>query len=230
MKQEYEGSLEVIQEDGLVTCVGIVFDDREGFYQIFTPLTSWQIIYVSIEDERASPDPRDALDELDVESENLAAELDDIRAELKRLRAESKDSVDQALAVCKYAKQKEAEEKSRRVYYQNIVYEICRIVDQATGKSGTDYTICGTVENPSDELQKAVRALAARRRDGDLKDMAGWEAHFGTKILDPDGWRRDNTPSDFVMTAQEFARRWSQSTTSQPAPVELEKILQRIGR
>lgn len=41
---------------------------------------------------------------------------------------------------------------------------------------------------------------------------------------------RDNTPSDFVMGAEEFARRWSESTTTQPAPAELEKILQKLGR
>ena len=67
------------------------------------------------------------------------------------------------------AKANEVREKDRRVYYQNIVYAVCRELDRAFSKRIThgEGTVCGTVEHPSTEVQDLMRELVAeywRRR------------------------------------------------------------------
>ena len=48
-------------------------------------------------------------------------------------------------------------EKQRRVYYQDIVYHVCNALDKAfPGK-----TVCGTVEQPSDEVQQRIDSLVS---------------------------------------------------------------------
>ena len=46
----------------------------------------------------------------------------------------------------------------------------------------------------------------------ELLTTAEWCQRFGTKILDPDGWRRDNTPLEFLLDEEEFLTRWAEST------------------
>lgn len=63
----------------------------------------------------------------------------------------------------------EAVEKARRVYYQGIVYSVCIMLD----KSGLvkSPVVCGTLDNPSAELQVEVARLIgelARLRSGTL--------------------------------------------------------------
>ena len=45
-------------------------------------------------------------------------------------------------------------EKDRRIYYQNIVYDICNMLDTPERK-----IVCGTCEYPGDEVQVAVKRL-----------------------------------------------------------------------
>lgn len=50
-------------------------------------------------------------------------------------------------------------EKDRRVYYQDLVYEVCRLIDVANGNLPGKGIVCGTVEEPSTQLQQAVTVL-----------------------------------------------------------------------
>lgn len=47
-------------------------------------------------------------------------------------------------------------ERRRRVYYQNIVYSVCDTLDALSG--GT--IVCGTVKEPTGEVQQATKQLA----------------------------------------------------------------------
>ena len=49
------------------------------------------------------------------------------------------------------------EEKERRCYYQGIVYDVCEHLDTDEVK-----VVCGTIEEPSDEVQVMVKALVVR--------------------------------------------------------------------
>ena len=57
-------------------------------------------------------------------------------------------------------KKKEFTEHDMRVYYQNMVYEICDIIDYHLGHVPFGEIIqCGSVEAPSRELPDALKAL-----------------------------------------------------------------------
>lgn len=65
---------------------------------------------------------------------------------------------------------------------------------------------------------------------GDRRTGAAWQEHFGTKVVDPDGWRAHKL--DFAtseITKEEFAELWSCSTCVQPPPPELMKLLRHPG-
>ncbi len=47
-------------------------------------------------------------------------------------------------------------EKERRVYYQNIVYEMCNLLDMHLGNAPGKGIVCGKSGDPSDELQQAL--------------------------------------------------------------------------
>lgn len=50
-------------------------------------------------------------------------------------------------------------EKDRRIYYQDLVYEVCRLIDVANGNMPGKGIVCGTVEEPSTQMQQAVTVL-----------------------------------------------------------------------
>lgn len=50
-------------------------------------------------------------------------------------------------------------EKDARMYYQEIVYRVCTMLDNIYGKKPGHGVVCGTLETPSDEVQKTMRAL-----------------------------------------------------------------------
>lgn len=52
----------------------------------------------------------------------------------------------------------EDNEKARRVYYQNLVYQLCNLIDPFYGPAGQKI-VCGTIENPSDEPIHAMRYI-----------------------------------------------------------------------
>jgi len=49
-------------------------------------------------------------------------------------------------------------EKDRRIYYQDIVYEVCNILDKA---NTSNRIVCGTVEQPTTEVQDKLREMLA---------------------------------------------------------------------
>ena len=65
------------------------------------------------------------------------------------------------------------EEKKRRIYYQNIVYAVCRELDRAFSKRihRGEGTVCGTVDTPSTEVQDLMRELVDRDHARALKEM-----------------------------------------------------------
>ena len=68
-----------------------------------------------------------------------------------------------------------SKEKSRRCYYQNIVYNVCSQLDAVTGRhiSKGSGIVCGTFEQPSTEVQDTLAAVL-RRADG--KELAALRA------------------------------------------------------
>ena len=70
------------------------------------------------------------------------------RCSLKELREENRK-----------LRERLADEKSRRVYYQNIVYGVCNILDAATERFCGTGVVCGTVREPSTEVQDTLRSL-----------------------------------------------------------------------
>lgn len=63
------------------------------------------------------------------------------------------------LLECGDAKTQAEDEKLRRIYYQNIVYEVCNLLD-----CGDLKTVCGTVETPSRGVQEALSNLIESSR------------------------------------------------------------------
>ena len=53
----------------------------------------------------------------------------------------------------------EITEKERRVYYQSIVYDVCNQLDILDGRPISKGLICGTVEEPSEEVQRKLKQL-----------------------------------------------------------------------
>mgnify|MGYP001617058531 CR=1 FL=1 len=50
-------------------------------------------------------------------------------------------------------------EKKRRIYYQDIVYAVCNLLDRLDEKKPGQGIICGTVESPSAAVQDRLRTL-----------------------------------------------------------------------
>ena len=62
-------------------------------------------------------------------------------------------------------------EKDRRVYYQNIVYDVCDLIDIYRRSHGVrKRVVCGTVEEPSVEVQKILADILAATLAGVLPD------------------------------------------------------------
>jgi hypothetical protein len=56
------------------------------------------------------------------------------------------------------------DEKRHRVYYQNIVYDVCRELDGASGTTlGHGSIVCGTADAPTTQVQNAIHDLIERK-------------------------------------------------------------------
>ncbi len=49
-----------------------------------------------------------------------------------------------------------SDEQDKRIYYQDIVYKVCNIIDNQCG----GFTTAGTINNPSTEVEESVDRLA----------------------------------------------------------------------
>jgi hypothetical protein len=48
------------------------------------------------------------------------------------------------------------DEKARRIYYQDIVYKVCNLLDKHFKLKPGQGIVCGTVENPSTKVQDKI--------------------------------------------------------------------------
>jgi len=82
----------------------------------------------------------------------------------------------------------EITEKQRRIYYQDIVYAVCNIIDRNVGGS----LWVGSVDDPSTEVQDTLAKCRIRFRDGDdsqwmdadkVDDLGLWWWFNGEQVL-----------------------------------------------
>jgi len=57
------------------------------------------------------------------------------------------------------------EEHDRRVYYQNIVYYVCNALDELDRHGTHQDVVCGTVDEPCDDVQRRMDELLAGWKD-----------------------------------------------------------------
>ena len=50
-------------------------------------------------------------------------------------------------------------EKNRRIYYQDIVYKVCNLLDKHYDRRPGTGLVCGTIEEPSSEVQDELATL-----------------------------------------------------------------------
>ena len=55
-----------------------------------------------------------------------------------------------------------AAEKKRRIYYQDIVYSVCNVLDIDDRHSG-NVIVCGTAEEPCSDVETRIQQLTAER-------------------------------------------------------------------
>ena len=53
-------------------------------------------------------------------------------------------------------------EKDARIYYQNIVYHACNVLDRIENKKPGAGIVCGTLESPSNEVQEKMDSIQKR--------------------------------------------------------------------
>lgn len=79
-------------------------------------------------------------------------------------------------------------EKQRRIYYQDIVYAVCNIIDRNLGGS----LWVGSVDDPSTEVQDTLAKCRIRFRDGDdsqwmdadkVDDLGLWWWFNGEQVI-----------------------------------------------
>lgn len=66
--------------------------------------------------------------------------------------------------------EEQTKEKDRRIYYQSIVYDVCNLLDSLDGKRAGTGIVCGTLDEPSREVQKNIDGKF--REYSKLKDYA----------------------------------------------------------
>lgn len=69
------------------------------------------------------------------------------------------------------------DEKQRRIYYQDIVYKVCNLLDAHHGRSITrgEGVVCGTAGSPSKDVEQQVSAalVTSRERRKEIAAMSG---------------------------------------------------------
>lgn len=58
-------------------------------------------------------------------------------------------------------------EKRRRVYYQNIVYDVCRMLDRHLGYGPGSGVVCGTADTPCQGVQNELERVLQEARAGE---------------------------------------------------------------
>lgn len=88
------------------------------------------------------------------------------QAEIARLTHELADTHSGFRTVTAHLAAELDDEKQRRIYYQQIVYNVCNQIDAwlglVCGTGGS--TVCGTVGEPSTQVQERLAELLAQKR------------------------------------------------------------------
>ena len=102
------------------------------------------------------------------------------------------------------------EEKARRIYYQNIVYDLCLMADLRLGKRPGNGIVFGSKDSPTTQLQDAFREILKPK---DL-DFVALHAKAQAHVQDSPLWKKfiDGTPlaNDIAVWMAEFAVEESQ--------------------
>jgi hypothetical protein len=144
------------------------------------------------------------------EYERLKQQKDDI---LKRQES-AKDKEIQAL---KDEVERLKREKDARVYYQNIVYAVCIVLDQIKHKKPGDGIVCGTLESPSTEVQDGMKDLqssldAAQEELARAKkyaDMPSSREKELTKALELAQEEMKNQRIAYTQQQDSYTRQWA---------------------
>lgn len=91
------------------------------------------------------------------------------------------------------------DEKARRVYYQDIVYDVCNTLDTAAGRSVSkgQGIVCGTLNEPHDDVQVAVKELAAQR-DAALAEVGRMGKSLAVRNAECAAWRNARNRNSVV--------------------------------
>jgi len=78
-------------------------------------------------------------------------------------------------------------EKDRRIYYQDIVYKVCNLLDKHCGRKPGTGLVCGTIDEPSDEVQDELSTIlnkhtALKRENERLKEYLAKFEPFKTWV------------------------------------------------
>lgn len=67
-------------------------------------------------------------------------------------------------------------EKERRIYYQDIVYSVCALLDNHYGRKPGHGIICGTIAEPSSETQTVLSSALDEltRLKAELAEAGAW--------------------------------------------------------
>lgn len=63
-------------------------------------------------------------------------------------------------STCVMVQEMLADEKKRRIYYQDIAYSVCNALDKIDGKKPGTGIQCGTIDGPSTEVQERMKLMA----------------------------------------------------------------------
>jgi hypothetical protein len=94
-------------------------------------------------------------------------------------------------------------EKQARVYYQNIVYKVCTLLDAIEGRciEHGKGIVCGTLETPETEVEEAMERTKAKIER--LQAVVHKLRTYLRGVLEV--WHDDNTVDDFPIMAREAA-------------------------
>lgn len=105
-------------------------------------------------------------------------------------------------------------EKARRVYYQNIVYQVCSWIERIQGKHvrNGEGVVCGAVEAPSNEVELGMTAIFHRIETlkSEIEAYKNCEEHdvrCATCIHDTKEGRIPSNMYDAVVTALKLAQK-----------------------
>ena len=124
------------------------------------------------------------------------------RMNIQRLReeAEADKAILSVWPTCRVVGPKRVrEEIDHRVYYQSIVYAVCHILDRHLPRG--EEAVCGTVDNPSDEVQTTLTRLLQRLTDVEAKRC---QVNEGEELRCDCGWTSRPASVGFFKWASPF--------------------------